>query len=133
VLQASTYHPDHGIVLAAPFEQFDGSKFYDIAYVRAYRTRMLHMLQHNLAGFGLDLGVVDSRVSIKIVETNTACYQIDLPDEVELSIVTQVLDEERFVQCATVTNRGTDCMLLPYSLRANVSLNRASYGQLNEG
>jgi hypothetical protein len=133
VLQASTYHPDHGIVLAAPFEQLDGSRFYDVAYVRAYRTRMRHMLQHNLPGFGLDFGAIDSLVSIQFVETNTALYRIDHPDEVELPIATQVLDEQSFVQYAAVTNRGANCMLLPYSFRANVSLNRASYGQLTEG
>lgn len=130
MLQASTYHACHVIVLATPFEQFDGSRFYDLAYLRAYRTRTLHMLQHNLPGFGLDFGVIDRLVSIQIVEMNTALYPIDLPDEVELSIATQVLDEHSFVQCATVTNRGAKCMLLPHRFRASVSLNQASYGQL---
>lgn len=94
---------------------------------------MLHMLEHNLPGFGLDFGVVDGRVSIEIPETSIAAYRIDLPNDVELSIETQVHDQGRFSQYAKVINRSSTCVTFPYAFRANVSLNRASYGQLTEG
>ncbi|KAF2822536.1 hypothetical protein CC86DRAFT_79903 [Ophiobolus disseminans] len=121
------------MILAAPFEQFNCKRFYDVPYVRTYRTRMLHSIRQNDAGFGLDFGVVDELVSIKIIESNIALYRFELPQDVGVSIVAQVVEDGSFVQHARATNRGTKRILLPYAFRLNVSLNRASYGQLTEG
>ncbi|RYP10167.1 hypothetical protein DL765_008200 [Monosporascus sp. GIB2] len=55
ILQLSTFHAEHGIVVAVPFEQFDGTKYYDPKYVRSYRTRMLQHIEEGKGGFGLDV------------------------------------------------------------------------------
>ncbi|KAH7092573.1 Six-hairpin glycosidase-like protein [Paraphoma chrysanthemicola] len=132
VLQASTFHSTHGIAVAVPFEQFDGTKFWDASYVRAYRTRMLRCLQEDRAGFGLDFGRLDDLVSIQIQDANTAVFRFQL-NGFSIAILAQVTDEGSILQCAYATNTSASCLCLPYSLRMGVSLNRASYGQLTEG
>lgn len=133
MLQASVCHPDHGVILANPFSQFDGTRFHDVSYVRAYRKRMLKWMQHDRPGFGLDFGVGNLLASIKLVETNVALYKVDIVENFTLSIVTQVIEDGTFLQYAKAKNSSTECILLPYTFRMNTSLNRASYGQLTEG
>jgi hypothetical protein len=133
VLQASTYHPEHGIIVANPFRSFDGSRFYDVPYVRSYRTRMLQWMQEDRPGFGLDFGIPGHLVSIKILETNVALYHIKLVNDVDVSLAAHISEQGSFVQYANATNKSSERVLLPYALGVNVSLNRASYGQLTEG
>ncbi|KAH3904311.1 hypothetical protein HBI56_008960 [Parastagonospora nodorum] len=133
VLQASAYHPEHGIIVANPFRSFDGSRFYDVPYVRDYRTRMLQWIQNDRPGFGLDFGVPGHLVSIKIIETNVALYHMKLVNHVDVSLTAHISAQGSFVQDARATNTSSGCVLLPYALGVNVSLNRASYGQLTEG
>jgi hypothetical protein len=94
---------------------------------------MLQMMKNNDLGFGLSFGVTDQLVSIKIVETNIASYQIDLSDDVILIIIAEVADDGSFMEHAKVTNRDSKDIVLPYTYRVAVSLDRASYGQLTEG
>lgn len=133
MLQASTYHEDHGIAVAAPCEQFDGSRFYDVSYVRTYRARMLEWLHQNNAGFGLDFGITDHPVSIRIISTNVALFRFELANDVSLAIAVKVADDCTFIQHAKAINKSNECILVPYSLGMNVSLHRASYAQLTEG
>jgi hypothetical protein len=133
VLQASTYHPEHGIIVANPFASFDGSRFYDVAYVRAYRKRMLQWIEEDRHGFGLDFRIPSHHVSIKTAETNVALYNIKLDSGVDISLTAHISDAGVFVQYATATNTSPDSVVIPYALGLNVSLNRASYGQLTEG
>jgi hypothetical protein len=94
---------------------------------------MLQMMKDNHPGFGLSFGVGEQLVSIKIIETNLASYQIDLSDDVNLVVIAEVADNGSFVQHAKIINQGTKDIVLPYTYRVAVSLNRASYGQLTEG
>jgi hypothetical protein len=132
-LQASIYHSKFGIVMANSFEQFDGSRFYDVSYVRAYRTRMLQCLQEDRPGFGLDFAISARHVSIEIVETNVALYHIHLANNIDLTTAVRLAKDGTFVQHVTATNGSPDGAILPYVWGINVSLNRASYGQLTEG
>lgn len=117
--------------MANSFEQFDGARYYDVPYVRSYRTRMLQSIQHDRPGFGLDFAIYAHLVSIRIVETNTALYHLSLANNVALTVLVKVVPQG-FIQIATATNPGEDCLLFPYSL-GSLSINRASYGQLTEG
>jgi len=133
VLQASTYHPECGVIMANSFEQFDGTRYYDVPYVRSYRTRMLQSIKQNRPGFGLDFGIYAHHVSIRIIETNVALYHLTLANNVELLVAVKVAPDGSFTQTAHATNHSADCLLLPYALSINLSINRASYGQLTEG
>jgi hypothetical protein len=119
--------------MANSFEQFEGMRFYDVSYVRAYRTRMLQCLQEDRPGFGLDFGIFARHVSIEIVETNVALYHINLANSINLTIAVRVAKDGSFAQHVTATNESPESAILPYVWGINVSLNRASYGQLTEG
>ncbi|KAF2686285.1 hypothetical protein K458DRAFT_364017 [Lentithecium fluviatile CBS 122367] len=133
VLQASTFHPEHGIVVAVPFEQFDGTRFYDPSYVRSYRTRMLQMIRKNKPGFGLYLGADLRSVDIRIRRANMVCFDFRVQQTFDVSLVVKVSDSGEIQQTATVTNIGSEPATLPYTFNLCISLNRASYGQLTEG
>ena len=94
---------------------------------------MLQWIQQDRAGFGLDFGIFNHLVSIEIVGANTALYRFELLNDVDLTIAVQVANDGSFMQYAKARNRSPGRILLPYALRVNVSLNRASYGQLTEG
>ncbi|RYP75070.1 hypothetical protein DL770_007481 [Monosporascus sp. CRB-9-2] len=84
ILQLSTFHTEHGIVVAVPFEQFDGSKYYDPKYVRSYRERMLLYKKEGKGGFGLDIAenadpgcaqIITHRYALKLcLSLNRASY-----------------------------------------------------------
>lgn len=133
MLQASTYHPEHGIIVAVPFEQFDGSRFHDPSYVREYRTRMLRCIQEDRPGFGLLFHLPDGPVSIQLSRSNSARYHVQLESGIALSITTSVTGDGIIKQCAKATNHGDRLARLPYSHDMSVNLARASYGQLTEG
>lgn len=79
------------------------------------------------------MAISGHHVSIKIVETNIALYNIKLDSEVDISLTAHTSDEGVFVQYAKATNTGSEIAVVPYTLGLNVSLNRARYGQLTEG
>ncbi|UKZ57633.1 hypothetical protein TrVGV298_011493 [Trichoderma virens] len=76
-LQLSAYHPDHGIIVAASYEQFDGTRYYDPLYVRDYRKRMLQMVNEESEGFGLCIGNIGSRTAVDLTEMNEARLDFD--------------------------------------------------------
>ncbi|KAG9256931.1 Six-hairpin glycosidase-like protein [Emericellopsis atlantica] len=133
VLQLGVFHPKHGIVVAVPFEQFDGSRFHDPAYVRDYRTRMLTCLRDRTPGFGLDLGQPSSLVSVRMATWNRAVFEFSLGRGLHVVHTAQILRGGELVQSATVTNRGAERENVRARLNLGLSLNRASYGQLTEG
>ncbi|KAH7406471.1 Six-hairpin glycosidase-like protein [Phaeosphaeria sp. MPI-PUGE-AT-0046c] len=96
-------------------------------------TRMLQSIKHDRPGFGLDFGINNHLVSIRIVETNVALYNLTLADNVDLMIRVKVTRDGGFEQFAEATNKSAGSIRFPYALNINSSINRASYGQLNEG
>lgn len=133
MLQASTYHHKHGLVLAVPFEQFHPEKFYNQEYVRSYRTRMLEYMLHDKPGFGLDFSIQNSPMTLHTPDTNTAIYRTQPTDSIDLSIVVKVTEYGTIEQYAEAANTSDTLAVLPYTYDLGLSLNRASYGQLTEG
>jgi hypothetical protein len=132
-LQASAYHPEHGIVVAVPFEQFDGSQYYDPSYVRNYRSRMLQCIQADRPGFGLGFEPHQDIVSVQHMAANVVVYRSHLADKLDLCHTVVVTEDGEMVQLAEITNAASVPVSLPYVLSLKLSLNRASYGQLTEG
>ncbi|KAK7757352.1 hypothetical protein SLS62_000364 [Diatrype stigma] len=133
ILQLSAFHPEHGIMVAVPFEQFDGNKFRDPSYVRKYRTRMLQYMKTSKGGFGLDLkGDVDF-VSIRRIGSHTACFEYTFVNGLEVTYTINVLGNGSVIQTAELTNKSSEIITQKIDLNLCLSLNRASYGQLTEG
>jgi uncharacterized protein len=129
----STYHPDHGIIVAAPFAQFCGSKFRDPLYVRSYRTLPIQYIQSAKNGFGLTFDNYTDEASIQFLKWNFVHFQFSIGNDIKVAYSVQVFDGGEVVQTAVITNHSESTTKLDYRLDLCISLNRASYGQLTEG
>ncbi|KAF1961834.1 hypothetical protein CC80DRAFT_531630 [Byssothecium circinans] len=133
ILQTSTFHPKHGIIVAVPFDQFDGTKFYDPTYVRAYRKRMLSMIQENQPGFGLNFGPKVTAVNIQNRKANAASFSFHIAENIDVSLEVCAEGDGEIIQSATIHNQSGEEAGISFDVNLRISLNRASYGQLTEG
>jgi uncharacterized protein len=132
ILQISTFHPKHGIVLAEPYGQFDGARFRDPTYVRQYRARMLRSLRDGVPGFGIRLDR-RSRFQVEHDGLGRATFSSQGDDGLEVTISVQVTEAGEVIQSVEIKSNIDSSTTLQYSLDFSVSVNRASYGQLTEG
>ncbi|KAI1848844.1 hypothetical protein JX266_005272 [Neoarthrinium moseri] len=133
ILQLSTHHPDHGIVLASPYAQFDGSRFYDQRYVRSYRRHMLDSVRDGTPGFGLRFISPTEQVDINLRTANLATVTFPLAEGISVALSLRVESSGGLVQSAVLSSAATSTVKVEYSLGLGISVNRASYGQLTEG
>lgn len=133
ILQASTFHPVHGIVVAVPFAQFDGSQFHCPTYVRSYRKRMLQCIQDDGPGLGFDIGSRVDQVWVNIPEANVATFTFSVDTSIDIFLRVEVLEGGDILQSVIATNKSSKSADLLWSVNLSASLNRASYGQLTEG
>ncbi|KAB5554847.1 Six-hairpin glycosidase-like protein [Coniochaeta sp. 2T2.1] len=136
ILQLSGYHPEHGIIVAAPYEQFDGSRFHDQAYVRQYRARMLQMLEKGELGFGLRVRGnhrPPSAVTIEFGLLGVAFMRYQIEEVADVVYTLVVRNDGSLVQTARVSSIQDTDVTLSYELDLGLSIHRASYGQLTEG
>lgn len=133
MLQLSGFHPEHGIMVAAPYEQFDGTRFYEPKYVRAYRARMLKMIQLGRPGFGLRLEGTPLNVSIEICNLNIASIKYQFQKDISVAVTLMVDETGSVTQSMTISSTALEATKIRYILDMGISINRASYGQLTEG
>jgi uncharacterized protein len=122
----------HGIAVASPFAQFDGKRFRDPEYVREYRAAMLHCVRSGTQGFGIRLNGTPSNLSISFVNNQSVLITYTVED-FQVSTTLSISEDGEAVQTTQVKSRSKTTKDLSYTLALNVSVNRASYGQLTEG
>ncbi|KAL7940233.1 Six-hairpin glycosidase-like protein [Trichoderma barbatum] len=132
-LQLSAYHPHHGVIVAASYEQFDGTRYYDPLYVRHYRKRMLQMVNEENEGFGLCIGNIGSRTTVDLTGMNTARLGFDTRGGAAVRYVVSVDEKGRLNQRAHIVNTTSKEIQVVYQVNFRLSVHRASYGQLTEG
>ena len=133
IMQVGFYHPLHGVVLLSPFEQFDGDRFYDPAYVRSYRGRMMQLIKLCKPGFGLqihDSPVHYPEISIQRDRLKST-YQTR--NGIQVQRITTVSHSGELQQTTVLSTTSPKGVSVPVVLSLKMSLNRASYGQLTEG
>jgi hypothetical protein len=128
----SCFHPVHGIVVATPFAQFDGKHFHDPEYVREYRAAMLHCVRSGTQGFGIRMNGAPSNLGISFVKNQSVLISYTA-DDFQVSTTLSISQDGEAVQTTQVMSRSKTAKDLSYTLALNVSVNRASYGQLTEG
>ncbi|KAH8666867.1 Six-hairpin glycosidase-like protein [Xylariales sp. PMI_506] len=133
ILQLSAFHPYHGIVLASPYEQFDGARFRDQKYVRAYRKHMLNSVSSLTPGFGLRFDDPVDHVEIDLQTSSLATVTFDLPGGISVALSTRIEACGQLIQSAVLSSATTTVTRVSYTLGLGISVNRASYGQLTEG
>jgi hypothetical protein len=122
----------HGIAVASPFAQFDGKRFHDPEYVREYRAAMLHCVRSGTQGFGIRLNGTPSNLSISFVNNQSVLITYTVED-FQVSTTLSISQDGEAVQTTQVKSRSKTTKDMSYTLALNVSVNRASYGQLTEG
>jgi hypothetical protein len=117
--------------VVCPFRQFDGDRFYDSGYVREYRKKLLDYVHSGKRGFGLHLtGTISNLKSETVANNITATYSIG---RVQVTTTVSVGKDQRVVQYIILKSTSTQKEQVDYTLALNISVNRASYGQLTEG
>jgi uncharacterized protein len=133
ILQISAFHPKHGIILAEPYEQFDGTKFRDSAFVRQYRTRMLRSIKNGTPGFGLRFESEPHGLEIDLDGLGRAKVSYGLDHGVAITTTLHVSESGAVIQSAEIKSVADTASRISYVLDFGISVNRASYGQLTEG
>lgn len=119
------------MVVACPFGQFDSDRFYDSEYVRQYRQRLMDYVRSGRRGFGVQLTGKTSDLKFKTVANNVIVTYSAGKVQVETTI--SVSKEGGVVQSTVLATKSIHTVELDYTLALNISVNRASYGQLTEG
>jgi len=131
ILQLSSFHPLHGVVVACPFAQFDGNRFYDSDYVRTYRKKLLDYVHSGERGFGIHLEGTISDLDFDISANNiTITYSLG---RLHVTTTISVCGSRGVIQSTVLKSTATKTIQVGYKLALNISVNRASYGQLTEG
>ena len=118
--------------MATPLAQFDGKRFRDPEYVREYRAAMLHCVRSGTQGFGIRVNGTPSNLSISFVNNQSVLITYTV-DNSQVSTTLSISQDGEAVQTTQVKSRSKTAKDLSYTLALNVSVNRASYGQLTEG
>ena len=120
-------------MIAEPYAQFDGTRFYDARYVRGYRTRTLAALQAGRPGFGLRFDIESRKVEVEFEGLGCASIRIEAENDLELITKLAITDDGEIVQSCLLGNKGTSSQIVRCQTSLGVGINRASYGQLTEG
>jgi hypothetical protein len=120
------------MVVAAPFAQFDGSRFHDPGYVRKYRATMLEYIRSGIQGFGLRFDGKARNVSINFVNNQWILITCTIED-FQVSTTLSINQSGEALQSTRIRSMAKSITDLAYTLALDVSVNRASYGQLTEG
>jgi hypothetical protein len=118
--------------VASPFAQFDGERFHDPEYVREYRAAILHCVRSGKQGFGIRVNGAPCNLSISFVNNQSALITYTTED-LQVSTTLSITQDGEAIQTTQVKCRSKTAKDLNYTLAMNVSVNRASYGQLTEG
>lgn len=132
-MQLGVYHPKHGVVLLAPFKQFDGSRFYDPAYVRSYRTKLLDYVEGSKPGFGLQIHGEPTEVTVTARHPHKMCLRYHTEDGIRVQRTVLVEADGSVKQKTVLSTLKSSTVSVKVQLDLGMSLNRASYGQLTEG
>lgn len=120
-------------MLLSPFEQFDGDRFYDPAYVRAYRARMLNYVKENKPGYGLQIHGIPSTSTDVSRDRGKIVLTYDTEDGIHVRRITRLTGSREVQQTTELSTTFPEGASVAVTLELGMSLNRASYGQLTEG
>lgn len=120
-------------MLLSPFQQFDGSRFYDPAYVRSYRTKLLNYVEESKPGFGLQVQGEPTEATVTAKHPNKMNLSYHTREGVQVQRSVSVEADGGIKQTTVLSTLHSTPVSVPVQLDLGMSLNRASYGQLTEG
>jgi hypothetical protein len=134
LISASVYHPQHGIIVANPFEQFPGGdKFWDSSFVRTYRKKFLDCFDRPGSGFGLKPRGSVKNVHVGYVDGQWPRINYSVNGiEVESAFIVTSGKDPVIVNSMTLVNTNSERRSIDVEFGGMISVHRASYGQLTE-
>jgi hypothetical protein len=94
---------------------------------------MLDSVRNGTPGFGFRFDTPVDRVDIGLETSNMATIKFPLQNGISVSLSVCVGKNGELVQTAIVSSVATSTVRIDYTLGLEISINRASYGQLTEG
>lgn len=122
-----------GIIVAAPYPQFDKTRYHNPQYVRQYRTKMPQMLADDEAGFGIVIRGLSSALELGHLSMSAARSTCATTDGLSVATTANIDDEGHFSQRILLQNPTNTSLSVDYLVNLRLSVHRASYGQLTEG
>lgn len=118
--------------MACPFAQFDGERFYDSEYVRKYRSTLLDYVYSGKRGFGIHFTGTTSNVNVGFQDGNRVLVTYSIGG-IHVETTISISEDGHVAQSAVLKSTSIWPAKVDYTLALNISVNRASYGQLTEG
>lgn len=134
LISVSIYHPQHGIAVAHPFKQFPGGeKFWDSSFVRDYRKKLMDCFDDGKSGLGLRPRGQRENIHVGYVDGRwpQISYSVDGLEIENIFYITKG-DDALIVNKLTMANIRSEPCSIDIELGGNMSVHRASYGQLTE-
>lgn len=135
-LTAPTCNKQFGLMVAAPWPQFDKNQRTNPEYVRRFRKIMEKMLEKHRPGLGVRFGIRNGPVIIKHVRDSLGSQVQGEYCVEEQSLFFQtflkVNGNGTVLQASRVTNMGISDQKLPVFLDLGFAVSRAGYGQLTD-
>ncbi|POS72182.1 hypothetical protein DHEL01_v209428 [Diaporthe helianthi] len=126
----------YGIMVAAPWDQFDHRQRTNPNYVREFRKRPEKMLIEQGTGLGLDFGGVQGPVVTRQVQDSIGSHaQFEYQAHGGASFVQTALkvnDDGTITHASKVTNMTVMNQIIPVTLDLEFAVSRAGYGQLTD-
>jgi uncharacterized protein len=134
IIALSTYHPQHGIVVVNPFEQFPGGdKFWDSSFVREYRKKFIDTFDRPGSGFGIQVKGLKENIKTELLDGRwpNITYQSQSLT-VKATYFVAACPSPVLVNRLSFWNATLKPRRAEVDFGGQVSINRASYGQLTE-
>lgn len=135
-ISCSIQNNQYGMMIAAPWKQFDQKHRQRADLVREYRKHMERRLEMKEPGLGLRLDIAKGHTVIRHVKHSLGSHvQIEYRSrDKELFVQTalKVANHRAITQAMQVTNLGSQNRSILVSLDLSFAVSRASYGQLTD-
>lgn len=125
-----------GIMVAAPWPQFDHARRTNPSYVREFRKIPETLLMQQRAGLGLDFGGQRGPVVVRHIRDSIgshAQFEYKISDgDLFVQTALKVHEDGNIVHASKVTNMTKEAQVVPVTLDLAFAVSRAGYGQLTD-
>ncbi|HEX7733583.1 MAG TPA: glycoside hydrolase family 125 protein [Ktedonobacteraceae bacterium] len=134
ILSINTYHPQVGFVTLTPIEQFPDTQFYQPAFVRDYRRRLIDLAEQTGQGFGLRVWGEIQQPTLQLLEKSVPLvrYHVGTLEVTSLFLAGESENSGHLIHQVEISNTGETTAIFPYEFGGTWSLNRCSYAELTE-
>ncbi len=134
ILSINTYHPQVGFVTLTPIEQFPDTQFYQPAFVRDYRRRLIDLAEQAEHGFGLRVRGEALQPTLQLLEKSVPLvrYHVGTLEVTSLFLAGESEGSGHLIHQVEISNTGETAAIFPYEFGGIWSLNRCSYAELTE-